>query len=142
MNIISKIKKSIEDGAGVPFYYASAENLNVILDNAEYPCALAVLANQGTIADTNGQFHERLTLVVSFADKTEFDFDALENEDIIDECKKRAFRWLYSLRLSSDLKQVSLNSTTRDYLYDDVILTGFGVNITLEEVAGFGACDI
>lgn len=142
MNIIQKIKKSIEESTNVPFYYASAETLNIVLDSADYPCALAVLAEQGTITDVNGLYHERLTLVVSFADKTDFDFDSIENEDIIDRCKKRAFTWLHSLLRSDTLKNVSVNSTTRDYLLYDVILTGYGVNITLEEIEGFGACDI
>lgn len=142
MNVIRKIKESVENAVNIPFYYATAEGLNIELDDADYPCAFAAVAEQGTTTDTNGIIHEQLTLVVTFADLSEFDFDALENEDIIDQCKKRAFAWLTKLKQSDTLQLDSVNNTTRDYLREDVCLNGYSLNITLTEMAGIGACDL
>ena len=77
-----------------------------------------------------------------FADKSQFDFNAIENEQIIDRMKVKAYKWLQSLRLSTDLNVVSINSTQRLYDTTTDVLTGYAVNITIEEVDGIGACDI
>lgn len=140
MTIIDKIKASVE-AIDLPFNYASAEGLNIMLDNADFPCALMMLIETGAIEDENGRYHERITFVLSFAELTEFDFDSLENEVIIDRCKQRAFEWLTSLRRNDDFINVVVNSTTRDYLDYDAIITGYGVNITLTEAVGYGVCD-
>lgn len=140
MNIIREIKKSIEQH-GLPFYYGSAQDINTILDRAEYPCCIALLVGQGAIEQENGQYKERLTLQMSFADLTTYDFDALENEDIIDECKRRAFVWLAANR-NADNFDLSVNNTTRDYFEYDAIITGFGLNVDITERQGVGNCDI
>lgn len=139
-NIIRCLKDSVE-AIGIPFYYGMAEELNKLLDNADYPCALAVAVNQGNVVQENGQFKECITFVLSFADLTEFDFDSLENEDIITECKERAFKWLSSMQSNGDIRVASINGTTRDYIAYDAIITGYGLNVTLDEVRGVGRCD-
>jgi hypothetical protein len=100
------------------------------------------LIDSGTIDDINGRYHERVTIAVMFCDKTEFDFNALENEEIIDRMKLKAYKWMQSLRMSNALHVVSVNNTQR--LYDNTtdILTGFAVNITIEDVAGVGECEL
>lgn len=140
MNFIEKIKASVE-AHDVPFYYGSPEDINVVLDSAEFPCAICLLLQQGSVTDINGQYHERATFLVSFADLTQHDFNSLENEDIIDDCKKRAFEWLTGLRTNDNINLISVNNTTRDYLAYDAIITGFGVNVTIEETRGYGVCD-
>ena len=82
-----------------------------------------------------------MTFAVVFADKTQFDFNALENEEIIDRMKEKAFRWLHTLRTSDDLRLIAINSTQRLYDTTTDILTGYAVNITLEEVKGYGVCN-
>lgn len=142
MTLINKIKKSVEGATGFPFLYHAAGEINELIARAaELPCAFAFLIDSGTVEDTNGMFHERVTFAVVFADKTQFDFNALENEEIIDRMKVRAFRWLQSLRLSDDLQLVSINNTQRLYDTTTDILTGYAVNVTLEEVEGYGVCN-
>lgn len=140
MTIIEKIKNSIEGAVSIPFYYHAGGELNNILDGAEFPCAYAFLLESGTIADVNGLYHERISLAVFFCDLTEFDFDSFDNERIIDECKQRAFTWLSSLRMSDDLSVVSVTSTSRVYDQFDAVVTGYGVQVTIEEEEGFGIC--
>lgn len=142
MTIIEKIKQSVEGTTGMTFLYHAQGEINELIARAEnLPIAFALLLDSGTVEDTNGMFHERVTFAVIFADKTQFDFNALENEEIIDRMKVRAFRWLQSLRLSDDLQLVSINSTQRLYDTTTDILTGYAVNVTLQEVKGYGACN-
>lgn len=142
MTIIEKIKRSVEVATGLPFLYHAAGEINELIARAgELPVAFAFLLDNGTIEDVNGMYHERVTFAVMFADKTEFDFNALENEQIIDQMKIKAYRWLQSLRTSNDLNVIAINSTQRLYDTTTDILTGYAVNITIEEMSGVGACD-
>lgn len=143
MTIIEKIKQSVEGATGMPFLYHAAGELNEIVARCgELPVAYSFLIDSGTIDDLNGRYHERVTLAVMFCDKTEFDFNALENEKIIDRMKVKAYKWMQSLRMSNALRVISVNNTQR--LYDNTtdILTGFAVNITIEDVAGVGECEL
>lgn len=142
MTIIDKIKTSIED-TGVPFVYHNGGEIDAILMRQKtFPVAFCYLINQGAIEDVNGMFHERLTFAVFFADLTEFDFDSLDNELIINKCKRKALQWLSSLRLSGDLNLTNVNGTQRVYDVTASVLTGFAVNVTIEEVAGYGSCQV
>lgn len=143
MTIIEKIKQSVEGATGMPFLYHAAGELNELIARCgELPVAYSFLIDSGTIDDVNSRYHERVTLAVMFCDKTEFDFNALENEQIIDRMKLKAYKWMQSLRMSNTLRVVSVNNTQR--LYDNTtdILTGFAVNITIEDVAGVGECEL
>lgn len=142
MTIIEKIKRSVEGATGLPFLYHAAGEINELIARAgELPVAFAFLLDNGTIEDVNGMYHERVTFAVMFADKTQFDFNALENEEIIDRMKIKAYKWLQSLRLSNDLNIVAINQTQRLYDATTDILTGYAVNITLEDIDGYSACD-
>lgn len=142
MTIIEKIKRSVEAATGLPFLYHAAGEINELIARAgELPVAFTFLLDNGTIEDVNGMYHERVTFAVMFADKTEFDFNALENEQIIDQMKIKAYRWLQSLRTSNELNVIAINSTQRLYDATTDILTGYAVNITIEEMSGVGACD-
>lgn len=143
MTIIEKIKQSVEGATGMPFLYHAAGELNELIARCkELPVAYSFLIDSGTIDDVNGRYHERVTLAVMFCDKTEFDFNALENEQIINRMKVKAYKWLQSLRMSNALRIVAVNNTQR--LYDNTtdILTGFAVNITIEDMAGVGECEL
>lgn len=142
MNIIEKIKESIEGATGVRFIYHAAGELEVELMSVEkFPIAYAHLLQSGSVSDTLGEYHERVTMAVIFAQPTEYDFNSIENEDKIDACKVFAFNWLYALRSSQTLRLVSVNSTDRLYDTTAEVLTGFALNVTLEEIKGYGACD-
>lgn len=143
MTIIDKIKTSVEGATGLPFLYHAAGEINELVARANsLPISFAFLLDSGTIEDVNGRYHERITLAVMFTDKTEFDFNALENEEIIDRMKVKAYKWLDSLRNSNDLQIVSVNSTQRLYDTTTDILTGYAVNITLQDMQGVGECEL
>lgn len=143
MTIIEKIKQSVEGATGMQFLYHAAGELNELIARCNsLPVAYSFLIDSGTIDDVNGRYHERVTIAVMFCDKTEFDFNALENEQIIDRMKVKAYKWMQSLRMSNALRVISVNNTQR--LYDNTtdVLTGFAVNITIEDIAGVGECEL
>lgn len=142
MNVIEKLKASIE-ATGTPFFYGSRGDINRVLDRAPLPCAFAYLLETNAVTDTNGICRERLTLAVFFVNKTVFDFEAVENEDIIDACKRDAFKWYTRMRMSDDFRLIAMNNTLR--VYDeiaDATVTGYALNITIEELEGIGACNL
>lgn len=142
MSIISKIKASVENATGLPFYYDTPQTLNVRLDNATFPCAMLHIVESGAVEDVNGILRERLTVTVLFADTSSLDFDGVTvEEDELDVLKRKAFNWLLSLRRSHELKLVSENGTNRYYASEDAIISAYGVNVTLEEVQGVTFCD-
>lgn len=140
MTIVEKIKQSVEAATGVQLFYQSAEQLNRQLDNVQLPCAyLFLLENQSLNVD-GGHLRERLNIAVFFVDKTEFDFESFENERIIDTCKQRAYTWLQSLTNDAYIRLLNVIGTQRVYDVMDVILTGFAVQVTIEEMQGVWPC--
>ena len=137
MTIIDKIKQSVEQATGLPFVYDTPQTLNVRLDNLNLPCAMMQVVESGTATDENGIIREVITAMVLFTDRTELDFDGIENErKHLDAMKKAAFGWLLSLRRSECLRLVSTGATARYYATDDAIVTAFGVTVTIEELEG------
>lgn len=144
-SIIDKIKDSVESIIGkCRFYYNDDNGLNVDFDNAEYPLAYARLIETGTLVDTLGNYHERVTISIFFADVADPDLQPMPNEDILTVLKHKALAWLASLRLNEELDLIEVRNTDRVYITSndyDVRLTAYVVNVTLEEVEGIGICN-
>lgn len=145
-SIIDKIKDSVEAVIGEGrFYYNDGDGLNIDLDNANYPCAFARLIEAGTLRDGFGNFHEQVAVGVFFAGVADVDMEAIPNERILTGLKEKALKWLASLNNSDELKLTEVRGTDRVYIKTDefdVRLTAFVVQVTLEEVQGFGVCDV
>lgn len=142
MTIVEKIKHSIEDATGLPVLYQSVEQLNRIADNADYPCAFFFLLQEQRLNTDSDNIRERVQIAVFFVEQSVFDFDAVENEEIIQRCKERAITWIRALRTDDFIRLISQNATERVYDYFDAQLTGFAVNVTIEELVGNRGCDI
>lgn len=136
MSITQKIQESVKAATEVRCYYQSAEALNRIADYAEMPCAAFTLLEQQQLTTDNGNYRERVQIAMFFVDVTEFDFEAAQNELIIQGCKRLALQWLKALQQSKTLRLIANNGTQRVYDEADAILTGFAVNVTLEEIEG------
>ena len=136
MSIVNKIKSSVQSITGLPCYYDDSGRLNMRLDYLEYPLAFFTLINNGNLNTTNAHYRERVDVARFFIKPTTYDFESLENEAIIEECKGYALKWLQGLRLQRDLIPLYVLNTTRVYNYADTILTGYAINIRLEETLG------
>lgn len=143
MTIIDKIISSIQSvhGDNFPVYYHDEPTLNVIAETMSFPCAIVQLLTTGNAKIDNGQIRESVSAAVFFVEPSEFDFDAVENEEIIDRCKRRAFRWLLALPMDEWISLDAIERTSRAYERFDAILTGFGVLARLSELEGVSDCD-
>lgn len=143
MNVITKLKQSIEGATGLVFYYDTPQTLNVRLDRAKFPCAMLNILQTGAVVADNGIIRERLTVEVLFVTNSDLDFDGETVErDELDAMKLHAFTWLLSLLRNADLRLVAINSTSRYYATDDVIFSAYGVNVTIEELQGVSQCTV
>ena len=105
-------------------------------------CYCTLITTGTATLDTSGRWHDSVQLGLFVVDKTDFDPCTLENEQIIDACKKDVFRWLLSVRTSADIKVQTVNNSQRVYDEFDDIVTGYGILATVEDKSGFGACDL
>ena len=137
MTIVDKIIQSITDATGLKVYYHDEPTLNVMTSTMTMPCALFQLLNGGRTVMEGGQLKERVTAAVFFVNLSQYDFDAVKNEQIIDVCKGYAFAWLATLPSSPLLVLEAVNGTERVYDRYDDILTGFGVSVDLMETVGY-----
>lgn len=144
MTIVEKIRASIQrvHGAGFAVYYHDDPTMNIIADTMMLPAAIVQLITQGELDQTSGQWREVVSAAVFFVDRSDFDFDADENEKIIDQCKRMALRWLAGLQLDEDLDLVRWERTSRVYERFDAILTGFAVMVDLREKEGVTDCPV
>lgn len=151
--IVDKLARTIERnefGKGglhpLPFVYADIDMQNVAIDNIEPPFAAAAPLSSSIVASSHGNYREEATFEVFFGDvmRTPFaDYNARENERIIDECKQRAFQWLAFLQQrQNELQLVNVNSMQRVVLQFDAICTGVIVSVTLLENEMYGLCDL
>lgn len=136
MTFVEKLNYSIYGATNCRLHYESVERLNEIADNIDYPAAFVYLVGNGGLSSEIGTLKERLQIAVFFVDLTEFDFESNDNEQIIEKCKEKAFLWLKSLSTDQYWRLVSINSTERVYDMFDVNLTGYAVNVTIEELQG------
>lgn len=150
MTIVEKIILSVHDALNevvggevvqFPVYYHDIETLNLIADTAQYPCAFFQLLTDGTLTNVNAQQRESVNVAIFFVEPSEFDFDALENEEIIDCCKARAAKWLQHIPLDCYIEVNEVVRTQRVYERFDGILTGYGLIVTLTELQGILYCD-
>lgn len=148
--IVDKLALSIERkelGKGgispLPFVYADLDTQNILLDNIGAPFAACAPLASGMVEAEHGGYRERATFEIYFGDmmcQSLPDYNARENERIIDECKQRAFKWLASLQANKDIRLIQVNSASRSYMQFDAITTGYLVNVTIEERHTYGMC--
>lgn len=143
MTIVEKIINSIKavHGDNFPVYYHDDPTLNLLTSQMRFPCALLLLLSTGRATNIAGNIREQVSAAVFFVEPQEgMDFDATQNEQIIDRCKQRALAWLHSLPSSDVVELVNEAQTSRVYQRYDDILTGYGVQADLREVLGYDGC--
>lgn len=138
MTIVDKIIESIKAAHGddFPVYYHDEPTLNLLTSQMDFPCALLQFITTGTVVSEAGQMKERVSAAVFFVEPSQFDFDAIENETIIDRCKGMAMAWLLTLSGSPELQLENITRTSRVYDRYDDILTGYGVLAEIKETNG------
>lgn len=143
MSIVLKIKEKFEQITGIPLIYQSEEMVNFLVGEKPVPVGIWYLLQDGQIVSdsASGTIRERIQARIYVGDLTELDFDAIENEKIIDRCKKILFNFIAQLKSDNELEVESINLSRRFYLHTDEILTGYMVDVTISELSGFNKCN-
>ena len=142
MSIVLKIKEKFEKITGIPLIYQSEEMVNFLVGGNSMPVGIWYLLQDGQVVSdsASGTIRERIQARIYVGDLTELDFEAIENEKIIDKCKKILFNFIAQLKSDNDLEVENINLSRRFYLHTDEILTGYMVDVTISELSGFNKC--
>lgn len=142
MSIVLKIKEKFEQITGIPLIYQSEEMVNFLVGENSVPVGIWYLLQDGQIVSdsASGTIRERIQARIYVGDLTELDFDTIENEKIIDRCKKILFNFIAQLKSDNALEVENINLSRRFYLHTDEILTGYMVDVTISELSGFNKC--
>ena len=138
MSLITKIKAEVE-AAGLQFYYDSGGGLNKMLENANFDdgnCVVfAFLLTSTTLTDGK----ESGNIGLFFSKITNFDFEALENDAIQEECKLIAWDFIKQVNKGNVL---TMGEITLTRFYDEfaVNVTGVAVNAVFSETVGLQDC--
>lgn len=145
MSIIDKIKESVE-ARGLAFEYGAGDDLNEVISEHDFDggklCYCTLMTTGTATMDVTGRWHDQVQIALFIVDKTDYDPEAIENERIIDDCKREVFKWLVSVKNITAFKVVSVNGSQRVYDEFDDIVTGYGIQATIEDKQGVGPCDV
>ena len=138
MSLIKKIKKQVED-FGLKFFYDHGAGLDDQMANVDIRdkevVVFAFLLSATNLTDGK----ESGNIGLFFAMKTEFDFEALENDDLQENCKEKAVLFLRSVDKGNIL---TYGDVTVQRFYDNfsVNLTGVAINSVFSETVGVSEC--
>ena len=141
-SIVNKIAELFVEVTGLPLIYQNEEMVNVNLDNTPLPCGWWYCLTDGQIVaeGASGKICERVQCRIYIGDLNAYDYNGLEAEEIISDCKNRLFSFIAELRKSQELTLNSVNTSRRFYLEKDVISCGYMVDLTITEINGFCQC--
>lgn len=140
--IVNKIADLFTQSTGLQLIYQTEEMVNVKLDTTPLPCGwwYCLADTQVVSGSASGQICEKVQCRIYVGDLNEYDFNGLEAEEIISDCRNYIFQFINALRKSSELNLESINTNRRFYLENDVIVTGYMADLTITEVNGFNVC--
>ena len=126
---------------GVTYLYDNWATANVRLDRLEFPAIINLLPVSGRFDISRTQLRDSPECMIAFADKTRFDFDGVENDEVIERCKALAVRFIRELN-KSGLFEWTSTDIRYSVFYDklDVNITGIVVELNLKEVKGVPMC--
>lgn len=139
MGLLQKLKNIIE-GAGYQFLYDSNNGLNELFDNVEFPEKKSVIYVNLLGGTKLVEGIESGNIALFFCRKTEFDFDTLENEKIIQSCLYDARTIEIAIKRGNILTIDGEMLIERFYDTFSVNITGVAVNVNLSENVGLGEC--
>ena len=126
---------------GVTYLYDNWATANVRLDRLEFPAIINLLPVSGQFDISRTTLRDCPDCMIAFADKTRFDFDGVENDEVIERCKALAVRFIRELNRSGLFEWTSTD-IHYSVFYDklDVNITSKVVELRLQEVQGVTMC--
>ena len=136
-----KIASVAEKLEGVTELFDNWATANVRLDKLPLPASINLLPISGKFVISRTQLRDSPNCMIAFADKAKFDFDGVENDEVIERCKGYAVQFIRELNRSELFEWVS-DEVPYSVFYDklDVNVTGIVIELKLKEVQGAPMC--
>ena len=131
--------KMIAEGLGVNYYFGDWQRINVAGDTGriDFPLIAYLRPPSGTVNLSGPGVRETENGVLAFLGLTVFDFEANENNEIVQDMKELMIRFVGAVNASGEFKPIGGN-IRYDVVYDklDFAVTGVTVSLALQEAVG------
>lgn len=141
---VRAIVASMNENVKYVFYNWAQANvaLDTILDTITQPTIIYVLPPSGKLDVVWNEVRDKPEAQIGFLCSTEFDFDTVENDNIIEAMKRLCARFLKELNKGKYFEPIE-GEVRYKVLYDhlDQNVTGILISPPLEELEGISLCD-
>ncbi len=137
MTTDQKIAAVCRSVPGLTYHYNDWTKANADLEALPFPVLLSLLPASGDFHLINGQLRDYPEGSFAFLDKTEFDFDAAENETVVARMKAAAMAFISEINRSGLFEPVG-GRLHYQVVYDklDICVTGIVLSVQLKERTG------
>lgn len=139
----AKVRKVAESmGEDVEYLFMNWSQANVAMDAITKPSVVYVLPPSGKLDFSYARVKDYPETQIGFLAPTDFDFDGTENDNIIEQMKRLAIKFVKALNASKCFELIE-GKQPYQVVYDflDQNVTGIVLNLPLEEVDGIIICD-
>lgn len=139
----AKVRKVAESmGEDVEYLFMNWSQANVAMDAITKPSVVYVLPPSGKLDFSYARVKDYPETQIGFLAPTDFDFDGTENDNIIEQMKRLAIKFVKALNASKGFELIE-GKQPYQVVYDflDQNVTGIVLNLPLEEVDGIIICD-
>lgn len=139
----AKVRKVAESmGEDVEYLFMNWSQANVAMDAITKPSVVYVLPPSGKLDFSYARVKDYPETQIGFLAPTGFDFDGTENDNIIEQMKRLAIKFVKTLNASKCFELIE-GKQPYQVVYDflDQNVTGIVLNLPLEEVDGIIICD-
>lgn len=129
-------------GDDVKYLFMNWSQTNVAMDDIDMPTIVYVLPPSGKLDFGYARVKDYPETQIGFLCPTDFDFDGTENDNIIEQMKRLAIRFIKALN-ASEMFELIEGKQPYQVVYDklDQNVTGIVLTLPLEEVEGVRICE-
>lgn len=139
----AKVRKVAESmGEDVEYLFMNWSQANVAMDAITKPSVVYVLPPSGKLDFSYARVKDYPETQIGFLAPTDFDFNGTENDNIIEQMKRLAIKFIKALNASKCFELIE-GKQPYQVVYDflDQNVTGIVLNLPLEEVDGIIICE-
>lgn len=129
--------KSIAQQMGIAYIYHNWTSVNQAVSTSQLPVMINVLPVSGSFS-VGYELTESANCMIAFLDKAEYDFDAEQNDQVVERMKTLAKDFLLRLNKVEGIENLSLADVSYSVAYDklDENLTGIILELRISESEG------
>lgn len=142
ITVESKVRKVVETmNEDAEYLFMNWSQANVAMDAITKPTIVYVLPPSGKLDFGYARVKDYPETQIAFLSPTDFDFDGTENDNVIEQMKRLAIKFVKVLN-ESELFELIEGEQPYQVVYDflDQNVTGIVLNLTLKEVKGVIIC--